>query len=135
MKLFKSSKSRLFTIRNDFGSPRVVAFNKLDKAIEFKNYLVTHRAFKGHWPVLDASGVCPPIFVIVQKQHNVAFIDEMIDIENMDESLYKNLNVNVALCHDFSFNLHNGKVVFRAYEFHTRKEHIDEFKERLEYLI
>lgn len=135
IKPFKSSRSRLFTIRNDFGSPRIVAFYQLDKAIEFKNYLVTHRAFRGYWPILDASGICPPIYITLQKQHNVSQIDNMIHIEQLDDSVYSKLNVNIAVCHHFSFNLHHDNVTFRAIEFNTKKERIEEFKERLEYLM
>tara|TARA_B110000046_G_C12908181_1_gene361655 strand:+ start:191 stop:601 length:411 start_codon:yes stop_codon:yes gene_type:complete len=128
------SRRRYFTIKNNNGAPRIVAFYERQNAMEFQNFLVTHRAFKGYWPVVDASGIYKKKSYITDTKVNVANINKLISIEPLDENIYQHLNVNIALCHHFAFNLNNEAITFQATEYIHKKEHLDEYRERLELL-
>jgi len=136
IKTLKNVPIRYYTMKNDFGVCRMMAFKNSEHALRFKEYLSNYRALFKKWPSIDAS-VSDDVdesYCSLDYYNKVPKVDKLLRIIGWEEEHVKDISNSVDIIDitKFTFDHESNVMRITALDISLPKN-IEVFRKKLEF--
>lgn len=136
IKTLKMSPVKYYTMKNNVGASRMIAFKNINSAVDFKDYLAKYRSLYNHWPVIDAS--LKEQYVNTQgntKHHSPGNIYKLLKVvgwEDVDVDELSHSSVDIIEVTSFNYDFQTNMMRMTAFDL-PNSTSIEDFRQKLKF--